>query len=1093
MKKKYFFFIFLLCLLSSSVGFGQADLTITVTDGQAQYYPGQLLNYTITVQNLGTNDAANVVVQNAIPSGAISFNWTSSLGASGNNIAINDAIGTLTSGQTVTYNLSVEVASSATGDFSNEASVTSDTTDPDMTNNTSTDTDLQMNTADVVVNCSDNQMYYTGGESLIYNVTVTNYGPGVATNVVVSNPIPAGITYFSWTGSNGSYGINAPLNNTIASLAVGQTITYVITLEVPFSVSGDFTNQASATSSTFDPDMANNTSQDTDINSNSFVGNVAVSIVDNTSTYDQGGQITYTVTVVNYGPQISSNIDVLVPMPTGITSFSWTGNGNSGVNADLDDVITSLSPNETVVYTVVVDVPSGFTGDLVLDASANSTVMFDSETANNSAQDVNVQGNVADIVVTNTDNNTVYVPGTTNTYTITVTNNGPDDAVNVQIENLIPAGITGFSWTGTNGSTGADVDLVDTIPYLQVGQSVVYTVVLDVPVTFTGDLVSLVTMNSDSFDPDTTCVSCEDTDTMVTSGSDIVITNTNNQTEYTPGTTVVYTVTVTNNGPDATTNVNVFNGIPTGITNFSWTGSNGSSGTNTDLDDVIAALASGSTVTYTITLDIPVSYTGDLTSETTILSMDTVDPNPGCTDCIDTDAPVNTTGADLEVQLTDNATTYTPGTYITYTLTITNNGPEDAVDVNVLGGLPLNVTDIIWVDQNSVTGIGALNETIPLLANGATFTYQITIFVPSDYESNGNLINSVSVSSSTTDPDPDCTGCVDADMPNSLADIVTIKTNNQSNYTVGEDVSYVISITNYGPSDAYNVNVTDNQPSNTQMFWVNSLGGTGTGNINYLIPYLGVNEMVTFNVTLSVPENYNQNTNLTNTVSVTSQTTDPNPGCSACTDTDTPAPKTISVQQANNSNTATTYTVEELVNDVLIHSACAQVYNITSSPICGIGYFDSNNADFDFASGVILRNGNVIASQGAYTGTTMSSTCSGTGDGDLQTISDNNGNTGSINDVTYIQFDFTPLTDNFSFNFIFASNEYGQYQCGFSDVFAFILTDLTTGVSTNLAVIPGTNIPVSVTNIRDTAYNGSCPSSNSQYFDTYNVGIQIQS
>ncbi len=100
-----------------------------------------------------------------------------------------------------------------------------------------------------------------------------------------------------------------------------------------------------------------------------------------------------------------------------------------------------------------------------------------------------------------------------------------------------------------------------------------------------------------------------------------------------------------------------------------------------------------------------------------------------------------------------------------------------------------------------------------------------------------------------------------------------------------------------------------------------------------------------------------------------------------------------------------------------------------------------------------------------------------------------NGQTGSIQDATSIQFDFVPQNNIFSFNFVFASNEYGAYQCNFSDVFAFVLTNLNTGVSQNLAVVPNTTTPIAVTTIRNNLYNTSCASINQQYFDKYNAGL----
>ncbi|NHN27501.1 adhesin, partial [Flavobacterium jejuense] len=201
----------------------------------------------------------------------------------------------------------------------------------------------------------------------------------------------------------------------------------------------------------------------------------------------------------------------------------------------------------------------------------------------------------------------------------------------------------------------------------------------------------------------------------------------------------------------------------------------------------------------------------------------------------------------------------------------------------------------------------------------------------------------------------------------------------------------------------------------------------------------------------------------------------------------------IGFSQSITVNTST-YTVPELVQDVLIDSPCAIVSNISSSSQCGIGYFQYGGTNFDFSEGMILRSGNVMSTSGQYTGNNMSTTCSNTTDADLLNISNTSGQAPSlINDATFVQFDFTPLTDNFSFNFIFASNEYGAYQCDFADVFAFILTDLDTGAVTNLAVIPGTTTPVSVVNIRDTANNGSCPSANMLLFDTYNVGLPATS
>lgn len=186
----------------------------------------------------------------------------------------------------------------------------------------------------------------------------------------------------------------------------------------------------------------------------------------------------------------------------------------------------------------------------------------------------------------------------------------------------------------------------------------------------------------------------------------------------------------------------------------------------------------------------------------------------------------------------------------------------------------------------------------------------------------------------------------------------------------------------------------------------------------------------------------------------------------------------------------TDYTTEQLVNDVLMNSSCIITSNISSTAITNpgtvstIGYYNQNQSSFASTSGIVLSTGN-IANLPGPTGGTISGSGTGTGDADLQGMMNNYGLTGTYNDVSSIEFDFVPMIDFISFDFIFASNEYGNFQCNFSDAFAFILTDLTTGVKTNLAVIPNTTTPVLVTTIRNNLYNANCPSANASYFDEY--------
>jgi hypothetical protein len=83
-----------------------------------------------------------------------------------------------------------------------------------------------------------------------------------------------------------------------------------------------------------------------------------------------------------------------------------------------------------------------------------------------------------------------------------------------------------------------------------------------------------------------------------------------------------------------------------------------------------------------------------------------------------------------------------------------------------------------------------------------------------------------------------------------------------------------------------------------------------------------------------------------------------------------------------------------------------------------------------------------------------------------------------------LEFDFVPVSNNISFDFIFAAEEYGTFQCTFTDAFAFLLTD-SSGNTSNLAIVPGTTDPISVLTVRDGQYNSSCESVNEEWFANY--------
>jgi len=188
-----------------------------------------------------------------------------------------------------------------------------------------------------------------------------------------------------------------------------------------------------------------------------------------------------------------------------------------------------------------------------------------------------------------------------------------------------------------------------------------------------------------------------------------------------------------------------------------------------------------------------------------------------------------------------------------------------------------------------------------------------------------------------------------------------------------------------------------------------------------------------------------------------------------------------------------TITVDDVSYDeidlanLLLNGSCIDPTNVSYSSGQAVAQFDGNGSTFPLSEGIIIRTGIAKNTEGIFTDTNLSDQLNTNSDPDLQAISNNTGQTDPITDTAFLQFDFVPISSDFSFNFVFASNEYGQWQCGFSDVFAFLLTDIGAGTTTNLAIIPGTTDPITVSTIRDNTHNGGCTSENANLFDTYNV------
>jgi uncharacterized repeat protein (TIGR01451 family) len=330
------------------------------------------------------------------------------------------------------------------------------------------------------------------GSNMVYSITVTNLGPGVATNVVVKDWLPTGYTFVSATPS--TYAVQfhsaAPTNSATSSnsvvvwnvskLAANAKTNFSITLRS--ADGGTFTNIATATSDAFDPNSGNSDGSSTNSQARTVVSPLADVVVVKTGGTNAyaGGVADYTIAVTNLGPSTASNVVVMDRMPTNTTFISASGSYTISSNVVSWDALT-LTNGETASFTISLKAPvTGSFTNIALSTSStpDPTSTNNNGTANGSRVTTKALPS-ADIVVL------LFGPpsavqGSNFVHTLTITNAGPSTSSNLVVSDSLPMGLTFVSASG-NGKNTNGVITWPNIKSLPVGGTTNFTLTVFAP------------------------------------------------------------------------------------------------------------------------------------------------------------------------------------------------------------------------------------------------------------------------------------------------------------------------------------------------------------------------------------------------------------------------------------------------------------------------------------------------------------------------------------------------------------------------------------------------------------------------------------
>jgi uncharacterized repeat protein (TIGR01451 family) len=638
------------------------------------------------------------------------------------------------------------------------------------------------------------------GDTVTFTITLTDNGPSNATGVRVNDLLPAGLVRLSATPSQGSDDTATGVW-TVGAMANGAHATLTITATV---VSPDAqTNTVTVRhADQFDPDPCNNSDS---VTLTPRQADLAVTKTVSNPTPNVGDTVTFTVTLANLGPDVADSVSVQDSLPAGLTLLSATPSQGSyqPSNGKWNVGTVNLSTPQTLILTA--RVVSEFLQTNT--ATITHSNEFDPDPANNSA-DATVTPQQSDLKVTKTVSNPTPNVGDQITYTLTLTNAGPDAATGVQLTDLLPAGLTFVSANPSQGTytSGTGVWDVGTVPVgTPLTLALVATVVSPEKETNTAKVTA-----AHQFDPNTGNNSAGATTTP--QQADLSVTKAVSNPTPNVGDTVTFTVRVDNIGPDAANGVSIDDMLPAGLAFVSDDPSQGAYARTTGVWTVGTVPDNGFA-----TLTITARVTGPQASTNTaaVRSAAEFDPNTGNNTA---SAGIVPQQADIEVtKEVDNARPAV-GDTVTFTVTVTNHGPDAADNVVLTDFMPVTLQLLTATPSAGTYDPATGTWTVGTLADGGMETLTLTAKVIAP----NAATNQVNVRSDQYDPDRGNNSASVSVVP-PQADLALKKTASARVVDVGQTVFFTLTLQNIGPDPATNVVVTDRLPAGLKFLSVNQI------------------------------------------------------------------------------------------------------------------------------------------------------------------------------------------------------------------------------------------------------------------------------
>ena len=770
---------------------GDTTLDITKVANTTLVNPGDVIKYTVQITAGGLSDSLDVILTDNLSEMFFDVSKaTYSVNGIDKGVWIGNAnLGTISSGMTV--NVVITVPVKAYVDVGKLNSITNFASVINSDKKAANDTNIvPINVIDLAVNKTANHQNktYNYGDNVEYVIEIVNNGPGIATDIIATDNLPEGLKFINanvpggWTLSisNNKITINGE------KLANGEKVLITIIAKAAKS-NTTLINNIKVNGTGFDSNISNNNDSET-IKITPLVDLAITKVVDNANPLFDS-IITYTITVVNNGPDKSFNVTVGDLLPDGVKFISSNGQYNPVTGVWF---VGDLDANESVTLKIVVQVIK--VGNITNNVNVTGTGHDTNLTNNNDSVSVSVPDCVI-LDISKVANSTVIVAGENVGYTVVINNYGPSVANDVVLKDVYNVKeLFGLQYS-LNGKDWFNYNEAINLGNIDVGASVTVYFRAKVNGSVRGDVLNIVNITTGVDDARGNFTDNETVN--VIANTTLVVIKDAEIKELNPGDTVHFIVTVIAGGSSDSLNVNLNDILDNKLLDINSAKYSINGGILSDFNGNIylGNMLTGTTVTVDIWAKVLDIADRDIFNLVNVTSDEHPEGNTS-------NVSVHVRIVDLAVDKLVNNSVPKYLDMIEYTIVVVNNGPDKSFNVTVGDLLPDGVKFISSNGQyNPVTGVWFVGD----LDANESVTLKIVVQVIKV----GNITNNVNVTG--TGHDTNLTNNNDS-VSVSVPDCVILDISKVANSTVivaGENVGYTVVINNYGPSVANDVVLKD--------------------------------------------------------------------------------------------------------------------------------------------------------------------------------------------------------------------------------------------------------------------------------------------